>query len=156
MLVAHGLRGSGYTHQGWLTDDRRHFLLDDELDEQNDGHNTRTYVWDVQDLRLRISSSSMTVPTAAIDHNMYIHEGYAYQSNYQSGLRILDLSQIDSGTLSEAAFFDTYPASDSANFNGTWSNYPYYASGIVGVSDINRGLFVLQPELCRAPDAATA
>ena len=149
-----GYAGSGYTHQGWLTDDRRHFLIDDELDEQNDGHNTRTYVWDVQDLEAPHLEFFHDGATAAIDHNMYVHEGYAYQSNYQSGLRILDLSQIDSGTLSEAAFFDTYPASDSANFNGTWSNYPYYASGVVGVSDINRGFFVLQPELCRAPEVA--
>ncbi|SFN11055.1 choice-of-anchor B family protein [Dokdonella immobilis] len=146
--------GSGYTHQGWLTEDRRHFLIDDELDEQNDGHNTRTYVWDVEDLIDPHLEFFHDGATAAIDHNMYVHEGYAYQSNYQSGLRILDLSQIDSGTLSEAAFFDTYPASDSANFNGTWSNYPYYASGVVGVSDINRGFFVLQPDLCRAPEVA--
>lgn len=93
--------------------------------------------------------------TGAADHNLYVHEGYAYQSNYQSGLRILDLSAIDGGTLSEAGFFDTYPANDSANFNGTWSNYPYYESGVVGVSDINRGFFVLQPQLCRAPAAAS-
>lgn len=143
--------GSGYTHQGWLTDDRRYFLLDDELDEQNDGHNTRTYVWDVQDLRSPHLDFFHDGATAAIDHNMYVHEGYAYQSNYQSGLRIIDLSDIDNGSLGEAGFFDTYPSSDSANFNGTWSNYPYYASGVVGVSDINRGFFLLQPELCRAP-----
>jgi choice-of-anchor B domain-containing protein len=149
-----GYAGSGYSHQGWLTDDRRHFLLDDELDEQNDGHNTRTYVWDVQNLAVPHLEFFHDGATAAIDHNMYVHDGYAFQSNYQSGLRILDLSLIDSGVLSEAAYFDTYPGSDSANFNGTWSNYPYYASGVVGVSDINRGFFVLQPELCRAPEVA--
>ena len=26
--------GVGYTHQGWLTEDHKHFLLDDELDEK--------------------------------------------------------------------------------------------------------------------------
>jgi hypothetical protein len=93
--------------------------------------------------------------TGSADHNQYVHEGYTFQSNYQSGLRILDLSAIDNGSLSEAGFFDTYPASDSPNFNGTWSNYPFYASGIVGVSDINRGLFVLAPQLCRPPVAAS-
>ncbi|MDP8988437.1 MAG: choice-of-anchor B family protein, partial [Actinomycetota bacterium] len=45
-----GYAGSAYTHQGWLTEDRRYFLLDDELDEQNFAHNTRTRVWDVSDL----------------------------------------------------------------------------------------------------------
>src|SRR5919202_3698037 len=43
--------GVGYTHQGWLTGDQSRFLLDDELDEQQQ-HLTRnrTYVWDVSDL----------------------------------------------------------------------------------------------------------
>ncbi len=154
-LARVGYAGSGYTHQGWLTADRRYLLVDDELDEQNDGHNTRTYVWDVQSLTAPHLEFFHDGATGAADHNLYVHEGYAYQSNYQSGLRILDLSAIDGGTLSEAGFFDTYPAIDSANFNGTWSNYPYYESGVVGVSDINRGFFVLQPQLCRAPAAAS-
>jgi choice-of-anchor B domain-containing protein len=154
-LARVGYAGSGYTHQGWLTADRRYLLVDDELDEQNDGHNTRTYVWDVQSLTAPHLEFFHDGATGAADHNLYVHEGYAYQSNYQSGLRILDLSAIDGGTLSEAGFFDTYPANDSANFNGTWSNYPYYESGVVGVSDINRGFFVLQPQLCRAPAAAS-
>jgi len=34
--------GSGYTHQVWLTKDQNFFLLGDELDELDFGHNTRT------------------------------------------------------------------------------------------------------------------
>jgi hypothetical protein len=139
-----------------LTDDRRYLLVNDELDEQDFGHNTRTYVWDVQDLDAPVLAFAYTGPVAAIDHNLYIHEGYAYESNYRSGLRILDLSEIDNDVLTEAAFFDTYPASDDANYGGTWSNYPYYASGLVGISDMNRGLFIVEPNLCVAPDAASA
>ena len=40
MLSRTGYAGFAYTHQGWLTEDQRYFLLDDELDEQNFGHNT--------------------------------------------------------------------------------------------------------------------
>ncbi|MGA8276574.1 MAG: choice-of-anchor B family protein [Rhodanobacteraceae bacterium] len=145
--------GVGYTHQGWLTADRRHFLLDDELDEQHDGHNTRTYVWDVQDLTVPTVQFTYTGPVAAIDHNLYIRDGYAFESDYKSGLRILSLADIDNGSLSEAAYFDTFPAGDDANFDGAWSNYPYFASGIVAVSDISGGLFLLQPNLCIAPAA---
>merc|ERR1712157_344243 len=40
--------------------------------------------------------------------------------------------------------FDVYPNSDSANFNGAWSNYPYFPSGTVVVSGIEQGLFILE------------
>ena len=39
----------------------------------------------------------------------------------------------------------SYPSSDSASFNGAWSNYPYFESGNVIVSGIEQGLFVLRP-----------
>lgn len=156
MLSRTGYAGSSYTHQGWLTEDRRYLLVDDELDEQDFGHNTRTYVWDVQDLTAPVLAFAYTGPVAAIDHNVYVHQGYAYESNYRSGLRILDLSDIDNDELTEAAFFDTYPASNDANFGGTWSNYPYFASGLVGISDLNRGLFIVEPDLCVAPGAASS
>jgi choice-of-anchor B domain-containing protein len=140
--------GRGYTHQGWLTDDHRYFLLDDETDELNDGGNTRTRVWDVEDLDSPTVDFTYTGPVPAIDHNLYVRGRYAYLANYTSGLRILDLAAIESNTITEAAFFDTYMPNNSASFNGAWSSYPYFASGTVIVSDINSGLFVLRPQLC--------
>jgi hypothetical protein len=59
-------------------------------------------------------------------------------------LRILDISDIANGNLEEVGFFDIYPNSDSANFNGAWSVYPFFASGNVVVSGIEQGLFVLR------------
>jgi hypothetical protein len=78
--------------------------------------------------------------------------GYSYQSNYSSGLQILDLSDIGTPTLSRAAYFDTYTPNNAASFNGSWSNFPYFESGIVVVSDINSGLFIVQPNLVQTPD----
>jgi len=40
-------------------------------------------------------------------------------------------------------YFDLYPQSDSPQFNGTWSNYPFFPSGVVAVSHIEEGLFLL-------------
>ncbi|PVE32344.1 regulator, partial [Enterococcus faecalis] len=42
-----GYAGSGYTHQGWVDESQTYYLQDDELDEMNSGHGTRTYVWDI-------------------------------------------------------------------------------------------------------------
>ncbi len=139
--------GDGYTHQGWLTEDHQYWLLDDELDEQNFGHNTRTRIFDVRDLDAPVQIGTYDGPTTAIDHNLYTHGGYGYMANYRAGLRIVDLVDVANGNLTEVAHFDIYPSSDSASFNGAWSVYPYFPSGNVVVSGIEQGLFVLRPVL---------
>lgn len=146
-----GYTGNGYTHQGWLTEDRRFFLVDDELDESNFGHNTKTYVWNVQNLDAPQLIGTFFSPTAAIDHNQYVKGNFVYQANYRSGLRILSLADVASGQLSQVGYFDIYPPSDSASFNGSWSTFPYFASGNVLINGIEQGLFVVHPNLCSAP-----
>ncbi|MCZ6652700.1 MAG: choice-of-anchor B family protein [Planctomycetota bacterium] len=147
-----GYSGSRYTHQGWLTEDHVYFLMGDELDETNnpDVTNTRTYIWNVSDLDAPAMIGFHDSATTAIDHNQYVKGNYTYQSNYRAGLRILDITGIANANLTEEAFFDIYPSSDSANFNGTWSNYPFSDSGIVIVSGIEQGLFILRPNLSGA------
>lgn len=140
--------GSAYTHQGWLTDDQRYFLVNDEVDELNFGHGTRTYVFDVSNLDSPRLHTTYTAAVLSSDHNLYVRGRYAYLANYRSGLRILDLSNIDGGTLTEAAFFDTQPGSNAAGTSGMWSVYPFFASGTVIASDVSAGLFVLKPQLC--------
>jgi hypothetical protein len=140
--------GAGYTHQGWLSEDQAFFIHDDELDESFFGHNTRTYVWDVSDLRQAQLAGSHTAPEGfAIDHNQYVSGPYTFQANYLRGLRILRLDDLPSATLNEAAYFDTYPDGDGFNFGGAWSSYPYFPSGAVVVNDMNRGLFIVRPRL---------
>src|SRR5215213_329986 len=140
--------GSGYTHQGWLTGDQSHFLLDDELDEQQQQlSKTRTFVWDVSDLDAPFVRSTYQGVTSSIDHNLYVRGLHAFESNYRSGVRILDVRGAASTGLSEIAFFDVYPIDDQALFNGTWSNYPFFASGTVIASGIEQGLFVLRPQV---------
>ncbi|WP_412070470.1 choice-of-anchor B family protein [Rubrivirga sp. IMCC43871] len=136
-----------YTHQGWLTTDQRYFMTDDELDEINGlTPSQRSLVIDFQDLDDPEFAFAYNSGITTIDHNQYVRGDYAYQSNYESGLRIVDLRQIDGGQLTEAAFFDTYPDSDVVSFNGQWSNYPYFESGLVIANDDTYGLFVLRPD----------
>ena len=102
----------GYAHQGWLTEDHRYFLLDDEGDERAHGFNqAHTYVFDLIDLDDPQLLSVYVGTTPSIDHNLYIVGDYAFQANYTSGLRILDLSDIENPR--EVAFFDTVPAEAS-------------------------------------------
>jgi choice-of-anchor B domain-containing protein len=81
--------------------------------------------------------------TRAIDHDMYVRGDYLYQSNLMSGLRILDISDPENPV--EVAFFDTVPDDEDATaFGGSWSNSPYFPSGVIAVSSWNEGLFLLK------------
>ena len=47
--------------------------------------------------------------------------------------------------LNPAGFFDIYPLDNARAFNGAWSVYPFFPSGVVAVSGIEQGLFLLDP-----------
>ncbi|RSK41748.1 choice-of-anchor B family protein [Mangrovimonas spongiae] len=136
----------GYTHQGWFTDDQRYFILGDETDEQGYGFNTRTLVFDFNDLDNPILSSTYYGSTPAIDHNGYVLGDKFFIANYRAGLRVLDITNISAATdaMEEIGYFDTHPESNGTAFNGAWSVYPYFSSGNIIISDIERGLFVVR------------
>jgi choice-of-anchor B domain-containing protein len=137
----------GYTHQGWLTDDQRHLIMDDELDELNGlVDHTRTLIWDVTDLDDPLLLKEFLNPNStAIDHNQYVVGDKVYQSNYVQGLRILDISDVENPK--EVGFFDTVPFGDNGTrFDGSWSNYPFFKSGTIVVNSGKEGLFLLKYE----------
>ena len=133
-----------YTHQGWFTEDHRYYIFGDELDEVNFGFDTRTLVFDVSDLDNPVLHTTYTGETTAIDHNGYVKGNQYFLANYRAGVRVLNISGIANKSISETGFFDTYPSSNSAGFDGVWSVYPYFESGKILVSDINSGLFVIK------------
>eukprot|EP01012_Entosiphon_sulcatum_P023901 TRINITY_DN2903_c0_g2_i1.p2 TRINITY_DN2903_c0_g2~~TRINITY_DN2903_c0_g2_i1.p2 ORF type:complete len:486 (-),score=120.90 TRINITY_DN2903_c0_g2_i1:315-1772(-) len=142
-----------YTHQGWLTEDHQYVLMDDELDElRTTTKNTRTLVWDVRSLRNPQKISQCLSNFKSIDHNLYIRDGLAYLSNYASGLMIYDVRSVASGQLTEMGFFDVAPQyQEVVDFHGSWSNYPYFKSGIVVATSMERGLYVLKYNPTEAP-----
>jgi len=135
----------GYTHQGWLSDDHRWFFMNDELDELNGlVERTRTLVWDVSDLDDPQLVNEHMGTQESSDHNLYVEGNLMFQSNYASGLRILDVS--DPANPVEVAYFDTVPYGDNgAGFGGSWSNYPYFGDGTVLVTSGAEGMFILRP-----------
>ncbi len=136
---------TGYVHQGWFTDDHRYFFMNDEGDE-GDGRKTRTIVFDLQDLKDPVVAKEYFGPTEAIDHNLYTRGQYVYEANYKAGLRVLDASTP--ADPKEVAYFDTTPnAENNAAYGGAWNNYPYYKDGVVGISSISEGLFLVRPVL---------
>lgn len=143
-LSAVSYPNTGYTHQGWIDEQHEYFYVNDELDElQGLVDGTRTLVWDVRDLDDPQLVREFYTGNESSDHNLYIKGDLMYQSNYVSGLRIIDISDRENPEV--AGFFDTVPWGDDApGFDGSWSNYPYFASGILVVTSGKEGVFVLR------------
>ncbi len=133
-----------YTHQGWFDETQKYFFVGDELDEVKKGYNTRTLVFDMSDLKNPLLHYEYLGSLSTIDHNGYVLGNTFYLANYTSGVRMIDISQIETKKMTEIGFFDTYPDHDNTTFNGVWNVYPYFDSGIIVVSDINSGLFLIQ------------
>jgi choice-of-anchor B domain-containing protein len=145
VIAKSGYINVAYTHQGWVTEDHELLLLDDELDETDKPNDfTKTYVWDIVNLEDPILRSVYESSERSIDHNQYIIGDYTFQSNYESGLRILHINR-ETQSLSQVAYFDVHPSRTTAEFNGAWSVFPYYPSGNVVIQSINYGMFVARP-----------
>lgn len=140
-----GYEDASYAHQGWLTEDHRYFMSNDETDELNGiVSNTRTIIWDCLDLDAPVVIGEYFGPSTSIDHNLYVKGDKVYQANYNSGFRVLDFSDIANANLTEIGYFDVHPSNDNAAFNGAWSVYPYFESGLIIISSIEQGLFVVK------------
>ncbi|KAK4443557.1 hypothetical protein QBC34DRAFT_416944 [Podospora aff. communis PSN243] len=153
--------GASYTHQGWVTNTewQEFLLLDDELDESFSVGPAAsgfpvTYIWDIRSLEAPKQTGFYRSSAYGIDHNQFVINGLAYQSNYGAGLRILDVRSIkDDPTgagVKELGYFDIYPEDDGepnggvVDFVGTWSHYPFFKSGYILVNTIERGAFVVK------------
>ncbi len=131
-----------YVHSGWYTEDNQTVIVHDELDESNYGLNTTVRFFELSDLRSPTLTSTWYGPTGAIDHNGFVRGNRYYMSNYTRGMTVLDISDVTNPV--EAGFFDTFPMTDNTSFDGAWGVYPYLPSGVILVSDISSGLYVLR------------
>ncbi|KAI8205165.1 hypothetical protein K4K52_004457 [Colletotrichum sp. SAR 10_76] len=153
--------GASYTHQGWVTNTewQEYLVLDDEYDEYDatgpaaSGYPI-TYFWDIRSLEAPKQTGVYKSAAYGIDHNQFVIDGFAYQSHYGAGLRVIDVSSLPEdptgGKVTEVGFFDIYPENDaepnggSIDFVGTWSHYPYFKSGYILVNTIERGAFLVK------------
>ncbi|HEV8112679.1 MAG TPA: choice-of-anchor B family protein [Planctomycetota bacterium] len=134
---------AGYCHQCWPSSDMHYLYLDDELDDQDFGITCQTRVFDISNPLAVSFVTTFTNGNTSIDHNQYTKGTTIYQSNYRSGLRVKSTSNPGTPTAPvEVAYFDTWPEDDDTQFNSLWNNYPYFQSGVIIGSDIEKGLFV--------------
>ena len=132
-----------YMHQGWVTEDHRYFIMDDESDViAGNVETTRTLVWELDDLEDTILVKEFFGSLPASAHNLYVKGDFTYQANYKYGLHILDTS--DPLNPVEVGMFDTSPFGTGPGFGGAWSTYPFFDSGTILVTSMQEGLFMLK------------
>ena len=132
-----------YMHQGWVTEDHRYFIMDDESDViAGNVETTRTLIWNLDNLEDPVLVKEFYGSLPASAHNLYVKGDFTYQANYKYGLHILDTS--DPLNPVEVGMFDTSPYGDGSGFGGAWSNYPFFESGSILVTSMQEGLFVLK------------
>ena len=133
-----------FAHNCWLSDDGDFLATTDEIP------GATVAMYDVSDLNNIIETDQYIASpnTDIIPHNTFFVGDYLVNSYYRDGITIVDATRKD--ILVETGAFDTSPSPAGDGYNGSWGVYPYLSSGLILASDIEEGLFVLNPTYKRA------
>jgi choice-of-anchor B domain-containing protein len=152
VVINSQLTPSQFTHNSWMSTDRRVIYTTDEVD------GSYVTAYDISDLsNIRELDRYQSNPgSGSIGHNTYVlndqgitgfHTDFLVTSYYTDGFTIVDAARPDN--LVQVANYDTSPLT-GPGYNGAWGVYPYLPSGNILISDIQMGMFVLTPEYKRA------
>ena len=132
-----------FTHNCWPSDDDQYLFTTDEVSNGKIGSYDISDPGDIQELDETICDpGSGTIP-----HNTFYIDGFLVTSYYRYGTVVHDATRP--ANVIEVAHYDHSPFSGNG-FNGAWGTYPYLPSGLIISSDIEGGLFVLQPTYVHA------
>lgn len=135
---------SNFSHNCALSDDGRTLFTTDEV--------TAAWIatYDVADLTdvKEIHRVRTTPNTGSIPHNVYTVGNFLVTAYYRDGVTIHDATNPNGVIL--VANYDTAPTLSGDGFNGCWGVYPYFPSGLIIASDMEEGLYILQPDYVQA------
>ncbi|HLU38495.1 MAG TPA: choice-of-anchor B family protein [Planctomycetota bacterium] len=129
--------GRRFFHNAWATRDNDYAVGTSEA------AGGPLSVWDI-----RIKAAPILIaqvhpaPATAVIHLAIERERVVHVAYYTEGYMAFDLS--DPAQPVVVGNYDTYPGA-SSGFNGAWGVYPLREDGVVYISDMQSGLFVLRP-----------
>ncbi len=134
-----------FTHNTWLSDDSKTIFTTDER------ANAPVGIYDITDLNnikeLDQFRPIYSIGGGAIPHNVHVWNDWVITAYYTEGTLVLDGSRPEN--VIEVGYFDSF-VSQTAGFFGVWGVYPYFPSGLVIASDIEKGLLVYNVNYVRA------
>ncbi len=143
----------GYNHNSWLTTDGRYAYYTEEIPK---GQSIK--IVDLQNLAtgsIEIAGNFLDPqvpgPVLAVPHNVFIRDTLLFDSQYEDGLLVYNISNPLAPVL--VAYYDTHPENTVYNgYFGNWGSYPWLPSGTIVAGDMQNGLQVLQ---LTSPSSAT-
>lgn len=132
---------AGYVHNVWVSEDNNYLVSTEETPGKT------VKMWDISDLN-NVNLLGEYLGESRLAHNAYLKDGFAVLSHYESGLKIVDVA--DPTDMVEVGFYDTYPQSNTPNYNGAWGAYPFTQNEMIFISDIQTGLYVVRFDTARA------
>ncbi len=147
ILLGTALTPFQFTHNAWASEDGRYVYT---TDERSNASVAAYDITELPDIRLVDEYRPLpTINTGVIPHNVHVMDDYLIISHYTDGLVLVDASEPDN--LIEIGQYDTFsPTPDQTGFFGAWGAFPFLPSGLILVSDIESGLFVIEPQYRRA------
>jgi choice-of-anchor B domain-containing protein len=137
--IAHfNYAGSG-AHNGEFLQGTSFIAIGDEIGST--GNHTRMF--DLRDMDNIDYIFDIIVDPNAVAHNCYARNDTLFIAHYSEGVRMWDVS--DPFNPVELGYYDTY-LPQQYGYVGVWNVFPYFASGKIIASDMQSGLFVLQPQ----------
>ncbi len=130
-----------FTHNVWVTDDDRTAIT---ADENSGGCLT---VYDISNKAAPVQRSTWCSPAGATVHNVFIKGQVAHFSSYTAGYYAVDISETNNPRL--IGQYDTSTFTGSG-YEGCWGCYPFQPSGVIYLSDMQTGLWVVEPT-CGVP-----
>ena len=83
-----------------------------------------------------------------IPHNTHVDGDFIVTSYYTDGVSVVDVS--NPSNMVEVGYYDTSENYSGGGFNGAWGAYPWLPSGNLLITDIETGLYVLEPKYSNA------
>jgi choice-of-anchor B domain-containing protein len=132
-----------YNHSSFLNDDGTVLI---NCDEVPDGIPVRLV--DVTDVTNPSTYTTFSSNPGATPHNPYIKNGKAVIAYYQDGVQIYNIDNPLNPV--RVGYFDTHPQNvsgyENPAYKGAWGAYVDLPSGVLLVSDMQLGLFVLDTD----------